>query len=84
MKSLDGYDMSNVYVMQNGKKITHKLSDDKTAITFATVDTAPSVVCGLKAGDYSLTETVTPKKYLTADAITFTLYADGTPPPRPR
>ena len=70
--------MSNVYVMQGGKKVTPRLSTDKTAISFDTVDTAPSIVCGLKAGDYSLTETVTPKKYETADEILFTLYNDGT------
>ncbi|MBP5304895.1 MAG: hypothetical protein J6Z02_03525, partial [Lachnospiraceae bacterium] len=78
LKSLDGFDMSNVYVMQGGKKVTPRLSTDKTAISFDTVDTAPSIVCGLKAGDYSLTETVTPKKYETADEILFTLYNDGT------
>ena len=77
LENLDGFDMSNVYVMQNGKKIESKLSADKTAISFNTVDTSPSIVCGLKAGRYRLTETVTPKKYETADAIVFTLAANG-------
>ena len=41
------------------------------------MDTSPSIVCGLKPGVYVLKETVTPKAYLTAAAITFTLQRDG-------
>ena len=77
MTSLDGYDLSSVIVTQDGKQVTVKLSADKSSISFSTVDTAPSIVSGLKAGDYELKETVTPVKYKTADAIKFTLYPDG-------
>ena len=77
LTSLDGYDLSNVKVTQGGTEVTVKLSADKSSIAFSTVDTAPSIVSGLKAGDYELKETVTPAKYKTADAIRFTLYPDG-------
>ena len=77
LTSLDGYDLSSVIVTQDGKQVTVKLSADKSSISFSTVDTAPSIVSGLKAGDYELKETVTPVKYKTADAIKFTLYPDG-------
>ncbi|MDY6340379.1 MAG: DUF5979 domain-containing protein [Saccharofermentans sp.] len=77
LKSLDGYDLSNVKVTQGGAQVAVELSADKSSISFYTVDTAPSVVSGLKAGDYELEETVTPPKYQTADAIRFTLYPDG-------
>ena len=77
LKSVDGYDLSNVKVTQGGTQVAVELSADKSSISFYTVDTAPSIVSGLKAGDYELTETVTPPKYKTADAIRFTLYPDG-------
>ena len=77
LKSVDGYDLSNVKVTQGGTQVAVTLSADKSSISFYTVDTAPSIVSGLKAGDYELTETVTPPKYKTADAIRFTLYPDG-------
>ena len=77
LTSLDGYDLSNVKVTQGGTEVTVKLSADKSSIAFSTVDTAPSIVSGLKAGNYELKETVTPAKYQTADAIKFTLYPDG-------
>ena len=77
LTSLDGYDLSNVKVTQGGTEVTVRLSADKSSIAFSTVDTAPSIVSGLKAGDYELKETVTPAKYKTADAIRFTLYPDG-------
>ena len=77
LKSVDGYDLSNVKVTQGGTQVAVTLSADKSSISFYTVDTAPSIVSGLKAGDYELKETVTPPKYKTADAIRFTLYPDG-------
>ena len=77
LTSLDGYDLSNVKVTQGGTEVTVRLSADKSSIAFSTVDTAPSIVSGLKAGNYELKETVTPAKYKTADAIRFTLYPDG-------
>ena len=77
LKSLDNYDMSDVEVTQNGVSVSFKLSDDKHAISFVTVDTAPSIVMNLRPGRYELTETVTPKAYLTAEAIEFTLNVDG-------
>ena len=77
LKSVDGYDLSNVKVTQGGTQVAVTLSADKSSISFYTVDTDPSIVSGLKAGDYELTETVTPPKYKTADAIRFTLYPDG-------
>ena len=75
--SLDGYDLSGVVVTQGGKVITIRISDDKTSISFYTVDSSRSVLQGLMPGRYELKETVTPKAYLTADAIRFTLNADG-------
>ena len=76
--SLNGYDLSNVEVTQGGTKVEYTVSPDKHAISFYTVETAPSIIKGLRAGDYKLEETVTPKAYLTADAIVFTLLPDGT------
>ena len=63
--------------MQGGEAVQSKLSEDKTAISFNTVDTSRSVLQGLLPGRYELKETVTPKAYLTADAIVFTLKFDG-------
>ncbi|MBR4556738.1 MAG: hypothetical protein IKO15_04575, partial [Clostridiales bacterium] len=75
--SLDGYDLSNVVVTQNGVQVKVTISPDKHAISFITVDTAPSIIKGLRAGRYELKETVTPKAYLTAEAIQFSLLPDG-------
>ena len=77
LTSLDGFDMSGVTVTQNGKTVSFILSADKTSVSFTTVDTAPSIISGLKAGSYELKETVTPEGYLTADSITFILNDDG-------
>ena len=75
--SLDGYDLSGVVVTQNNVAVTFTLSEDKTAISFTTVGTAPSIIKGLRAGTYELKEVVTPEAYLTAEAITFKLLNDG-------
>ncbi len=77
LRSLDGLDLSLVIVTQNGVKVTTKLSENNTAISFVTVDTTYSVVKGLKPGRYELEETVTPEAYLTADKIVFELKSDG-------
>ncbi|MEE3472599.1 MAG: SpaA isopeptide-forming pilin-related protein, partial [Butyrivibrio hungatei] len=77
LTSLDGFDMSGVTVTQGNDTITPRLSADKKTIAFDTVDTSPSVVKGLRSGQYELKETVTPEAYLTADAIRFTLRFDG-------
>lgn len=69
--------MSDVTVTQGNKVIKPRLSADLKTIAFDTVDTSPSVVSGLRAGQYELKETVTPEAYLTADAIRFTLRNDG-------
>ena len=74
---MDKYDLSNVVVTQNGVPVSFRLSGDHTAISFYTVDNARTIVSGLQAGEYELTETVTPKAYLTADAIYFVLNTDG-------
>ena len=74
---MDGYDLSNVVVTQGGVEVNYKLSADKTAISFITVETSPSIIKGLRAGRYKLEETVTPEAYLTADAIIFNLLSDG-------
>ena len=78
MRSVDNYDLSNVVVTQNGVSVTFRLSADHTAIAFDTVDYAVTKVSGLQAGEYVLTETITPKSYLTAEAIRFVLNTDGT------
>ena len=75
---MDNFDLSNVVVTQNGVPVSFKVSADHTAISFDTVDYAVTKVSGLQAGEYELTETVTPKAYLTADAIRFVLKTDGT------
>ena len=77
LRSVDGYDLSGVVVKQNGVAVDVRLSADKTAIAFDTVENYKSLITNLPAGDYELKETVTPKKYLTADAIYFTLRNDG-------
>ena len=77
LTSLDGYDMSGVTLIQGNKTIYPKVSADKMSISYETVDTSQSEVIGLRAGRYRLTETVTPKQYLTADAIEFELKDDG-------
>ena len=77
LTSLDGYDLSGVFVTQGDKEIMPRLSADKKTLAFDTVDTSPSIVRGLKAGRYELRETVTPEAYKTADAIEFTLRNDG-------
>ena len=75
--SLDDHDLSNVVVTQNGVQVKVTISPDKHAISFYTVDTAPSIIKGLRAGRYELKETVTPEAYLTAEAIVFSLLPDG-------
>ena len=77
MRSCNNYDLSNVVVTQNGVSVDFKISSDHTAISFKTVDNAMTVVSGLSAGEYELTETVTPKAYKTAAAIYFDLGTDG-------
>jgi hypothetical protein len=69
--------MSGVTVTQGTDTIAPRLSADKKTIAFDTVDTSPSVVKGLRSGQYELKETVTPEAYLTAEAIRFTLRFDG-------
>ena len=76
LTSLDGYDMSGAVVKQGSKKITVKVSSDKKSISFVT-GTTPSLVTGLKYGNYELKETVTPEAYLTADAIKFSIDRAG-------
>ena len=77
LRSVNNYDLSNVVVTQNGVSVEFELSSDHTAISFKTVDNAMTVVSGLSAGDYELTETVTPTGYKTAAAIYFELRTDG-------
>ena len=77
MRSVNNYDLSNVVVTQNGVSVEFELSSDHTAISFMTVDNAMTVVSGLSAGEYELTETVTPEAYKTAAAIYFDLGTDG-------
>ncbi len=77
LTSVDGLDMSDVKVTQNGKEVEFTLSDDLSSISFTTVDTAPSIVSGLQPGNYELKETVTPEGYKTADSIYFVLNDDG-------
>ena len=76
--SVDGYDLSKIVVTQNGTPIKYTLSDDKSSISFVTVEGYPSIIQGLFAGTYELEETVTPEAYLTAEKITFVLNNDGT------
>ena len=68
--------MSGAVVKQGSKKITVKVSSDKKSISFVT-GTTPSLVTGLKYGNYELKETVTPEAYLTADAIKFSIDRAG-------
>ena len=75
--SLDGFDMSNVYVTQNGANADIELSADKQSISFKTVDSMNSIVFGLAAGKYELKETVTPAQFLRADAIIFEVTDNG-------
>ncbi|MBR2822060.1 MAG: hypothetical protein IKD91_09350, partial [Clostridiales bacterium] len=77
LTSLDGYDLSGVIVTQNGEPVEITISDDKTSVSFDTVDTYKSIIRGLRAGRYELKETVTPEAYLTAEAITFSLMNNG-------
>ncbi|SDX63987.1 hypothetical protein SAMN02910264_00275, partial [Ruminococcaceae bacterium YAD3003] len=77
-KSLDNHDLSGVVVTQNGVPVNYTLSENNTAITFITIDGAPSIIQGLFAGKYELEETVTPEAYLTAEKIVFILNVDGT------
>ncbi|MCQ2472722.1 MAG: LPXTG cell wall anchor domain-containing protein [Saccharofermentans sp.] len=64
-------------VWQKGVAVNVTLSSDKTEIAFETIENANSVLKNLRPGTYELKETVTPEQYLTADAIIFTLYPDG-------
>ena len=68
--------MSNVKVMQGSKQAKFTLSADKKSITFDTVST-PSLVTGLKYGNYELTEVTAPKGFLTAEAIKFKIDRAG-------
>ena len=53
------------------------MSSDKHTISFVTGGNTYSLISGLRVGKYKLKETVTPKAYLTADAITFEVTDDG-------
>ena len=75
--SLDGKDLSNVYVTQNGATVNLVLSTDLMSISFQTTDTTNSIVYGLEAGKYELKETVTPIGFLRAEAIVFEISDNG-------
>ena len=75
--SLDGKDLSNVYVTQNGVNVNLVLSSDLKSVSFKTTDTSNSIVYGLEAGKYELKETVTPAQYLRAEAIVFEISNNG-------
>nr|MCR5340655.1 hypothetical protein [Saccharofermentans sp.] len=75
--SLDGHDLTNVKVSRNGSTVDTTLSADKHTISFVTGGNTYSEITGLRMGRYQLKETVTPEKYLTADAITFEIKDDG-------
>ena len=76
LTSLDGHDLSGAVVKQGSKTIKVTLSADKHSISFVT-GTTPSLITGLKYGNYELKETVTPEAYLTADAIKFSIDRAG-------
>ena len=75
--SMDGHDLTNVKVSRNGTAVDTTLSSDKHTISFVTGGNTYSEITGLRMGKYQLKETVTPEKYLTADAITFEIKDDG-------
>ena len=75
--SLDGKDLSNVYVTQNGATVSVVLSSNLKSISFQTTDTTNSIVYGLEAGKYELKETVTPVAYLRAESIVFEISDNG-------
>ena len=75
--SLDGKDLSNVYVTQNGATVNVVLSSDLKSISFQTQELTNSIVFGLEAGKYELKETVTPVAYLRAESIVFEISDNG-------
>ena len=75
--SLDGKDLSNVYVTQNGATVNVVLSSDLKSISFKTQELTNSIVFGLEAGKYELKETVTPVAYLRAESIVFEISDNG-------
>ena len=75
--SLDGKDLSEVEVIQNGKEVTKKISDDKTSVTFITGDEGPSTIKGLDAGTYEVTEKNTSAGQKNPSKVTFEIESDG-------
>ena len=75
--SLDGKDLSEVEVIQNGKEVTKKISDDKSSVTFITGDEGPSTIKGLDAGTYEVIEKNTSAEQTNPAKARFEIESDG-------
>ena len=75
--SLDGKDLSEVEVIQNGKEVTKKISDDKSSVTFITGDEGPSTIKGLDAGTYEVIEKNTSAGQTNPAKARFEIESDG-------
>ncbi len=75
--SLDGKDLSDVEVIQNGKELAKKISDDKSSVTFITGDEGPSTIKGLDAGTYEVIEKNTSAGQTNPAKVTFEIEPDG-------
>ena len=70
------FDFSKVTAKQNGAD-AKDLKVTSSSVTFTSVDDYKTVVSGLEAGKYVLTEVTEPKGYEKAESITFTVGTDG-------
>ena len=75
--SLDGKDLSEVEVIQNGKEVTKRISDDKSSVTFITGDEGPSTIKGLDAGTYEVIEKNTSAEQTNPAKARFEIESDG-------
>ena len=70
------FDFSKVTAKQNGAD-AKDLKVTSASVSFTSVEDYKTVVSGLEAGQYVLTETTAPGGYEKAEAITFTVGTDG-------
>ena len=70
-------DLSDVKATQNGAE-AENFSAAADKVSFNSVADYATIIQGLPAGKYILTETGTPTGYATAESITFTMNEDGT------
>ena len=75
--SVDGHDLSEVVVIEDGKEVEIKVSDDKKSVSFTTGDSGSAVIKGLDAGSYEISGKPSTGSNPSTEKVTFVLDSDG-------